>query len=86
MIFIFLLQAVSNREIEVQTEDEQTFLARQQEIIKQGGQVRSESPLRSQASKAMPRTPGSAGQNSPSRKVKSFLFFPLIYIYNIILF
>ncbi|XP_013105209.1 cytoplasmic dynein 1 light intermediate chain 2 [Stomoxys calcitrans] len=61
-------KAVSNREIEVQTEDEQTFLARQQEIIKQGGQVRSESPLRSQASKAMPRTPGSAGQNSPSRK------------------
>lgn len=65
------LQAVSNREIEIQTEDEQTFLARQQEVLKAGGQVRSESPLRSQASKALPRTPGSGSQNSPTRKVKS---------------
>uniref|UniRef100_A0A1A9V6L6 Dynein light intermediate chain n=1 Tax=Glossina austeni TaxID=7395 RepID=A0A1A9V6L6_GLOAU len=60
-------KAVSNREIEVQTEDEQAFLARQQEIIKQSVQVRGESPLRSQASKAMPRTPGSAGQSSPKK-------------------
>ncbi|XP_030378661.1 cytoplasmic dynein 1 light intermediate chain 1 isoform X2 [Scaptodrosophila lebanonensis] len=67
-------KAVSNREAEVQTEDEQVFLARQQEILKQGGQVRGESPLRSQAgsasagsNKSGPRTPGSAGQSSPKK-------------------
>lgn len=66
------LQAVSNRETEVQTEDEQAFLARQQEILKQGGQVRGESPLRSQGgssggNKSGPRTPGSTGQSSPKK-------------------
>ncbi|EDV99766.1 cytoplasmic dynein 1 light intermediate chain 1 [Drosophila grimshawi] len=65
-------KAVSNRETEVQTEDEQAFLARQQEILKQGGQVRGESPLRSQGAsaggnKSGPRTPGSAGQSSPKK-------------------
>lgn len=72
IILSLLLQAVSNREAEVQTEDEQAFLARQQEILKQGGQVRGESPLRSQganasANKSGPRTPGSAGQSSPKK-------------------
>lgn len=66
-----IFQAASNREVEIQTEDEQAFLARQQEVLKSGGQERSESPLRSQASKALPRTPGSVNQNSPTRKVKS---------------
>lgn len=66
------LQAVSNRETEVQTEDEQAFLVRQQEILKQGGQVRGESPLRSQGgsaggNKSGPRTPGSTGQSSPKK-------------------
>lgn len=67
------VQAVSNREAEVQTEDEQAFLARQQEILKQGDQVRGESPLRSQgggvgSNKSGPRTPGSAtGQSSPKK-------------------
>lgn len=70
---MFPFKAVSSREIEVQTEDEQTFLARQQEVLKAGGQVRSESPLRSQASKALPRTPGSGNQNSPTRKVFTYL-------------
>jgi len=63
-----LFQAVSNREAEVQTEDEQAFLARQQEILKQGDQVRGESPLRSQgvgSNKSGPRTPGTTGQSSP---------------------
>lgn len=61
-------KTISNREIEVQTEDEQAFLARQQEILKQGGQVRGESPLRSQVgNKSMPRTPGSGGQSSPKK-------------------
>lgn len=51
----------------MQTEDEQTFLLRQQEILKQGGQMRGDSPLRSQGgNKGMqPRTPGSGGQGSP---------------------
>lgn len=72
-LWVFLhLQAVSNREAEVQTEDEQAFLARQQEILKQGGQVRGESPLRSQGgssggNKSGPRTPGSTGQSSPKK-------------------
>lgn len=72
-LWVFLhLQAVSNRETEVQTEDEQAFLARQQEILKQGGQVRGESPLRSQGgssggNKSGPRTPGSTGQSSPKK-------------------
>ncbi|XP_023032653.1 cytoplasmic dynein 1 light intermediate chain 1 isoform X1 [Drosophila willistoni] len=66
-------KAVSNREAEVQTEDEQAFLARQQEILKQGSQVRGESPLRSQGSNSggnksgVPRTPGSASQSSPKK-------------------
>ncbi|XP_037936250.1 cytoplasmic dynein 1 light intermediate chain 1 [Teleopsis dalmanni] len=61
-------KTVSNREAEVQTEDEQAFLARQQEMLKQGIQVRGESPLRSQGgTKAMPRTPGSGGQSSPKK-------------------
>lgn len=54
------VQTVSNREIEVQTEDEQVFLARQQQAIQQGQTPtsRGESPMRSQnPSKATPRTP-----------------------------
>lgn len=69
---IIPFQAVSNRETEVQTEDEQAFLARQQEILKQGDQVRGESPLRSQAggvgsNKSGPRTSGATGQSSPKK-------------------
>lgn len=54
------MQTVSNRENEVQTEDEQQFLARQQQILMQGQtQTRGESPMRTpqSATKAMPRTP-----------------------------
>ncbi|XP_018782963.1 PREDICTED: cytoplasmic dynein 1 light intermediate chain 1 [Bactrocera latifrons] len=60
-------KTVANREIEVQTEDEQTFLLRQQEILKQGGQIRGDSPMRVQGgNKGMQqRTPGSGGQGSP---------------------
>ncbi|XP_044573467.1 cytoplasmic dynein 1 light intermediate chain 1 isoform X2 [Drosophila ananassae] len=65
-------KAVSNRETEVQTEDEQAFLARQQEILKQGDQVRGESPLRSQAggvgsNKSGPRSSSTTGQSSPKK-------------------
>ncbi|CAD7091381.1 unnamed protein product [Hermetia illucens] len=61
-------KTVSNREIEVQTEDEQTFLIRQQQILQQGqGQIRGESPLRSQSGKPSNRTPGSTGQGSPKK-------------------
>lgn len=59
-LFDFTLQTVSNRETEVQTEDEQQFLARQQQILMQGQtQTRGESPMRTpqSAAKAMPRTP-----------------------------
>lgn len=51
---------MSNREVEVQTEDEQTFLSRQQQAIMQGQTPtsRGESPMRTQTSnKSMPRTP-----------------------------
>ncbi|XP_055843436.1 cytoplasmic dynein 1 light intermediate chain 1 [Episyrphus balteatus] len=60
-------KTVSNREAEVQTEDEQTFLQRQQQILQQGqGQIRGESPLRSQGgNKNVTRTPGSTSQSSP---------------------
>lgn len=59
---------VSNREMEVQAEDEQAFLIRQQEILKQSGQTRGESPLRSQpGSNKTPRTPGQPGQSSPKK-------------------
>lgn len=67
-------KTVSNREIEVVTEDEQTFLARQQQLLQQGQQggqpARSVSPMRTPQSggKAMPRTPG-GGQGSPNKKV-----------------
>lgn len=35
-LFLRLLQTVSNREVEVHTEDEQTFLARQQQLLMNG--------------------------------------------------
>lgn len=59
--FFFLceFQTVSNRETEVQTEDEQQFLVRQQQVLMQGQtQTRGESPMRTppSASKSMPRT------------------------------
>lgn len=80
------LQAVSNRETEVQTEDEQAFLARQQEILKQGGQVRGESPLRSQGgsaggNKSGPRTPGSTGQSSPKKVSTHTRTQPVAHLY-----
>lgn len=68
-------KTVSSREVEVQTEDEQAFLARQLQILQQGqqaqsGQQRSTSPMRTPPSgaKANPRTPSSQG--SPSKKVR----------------
>lgn len=65
-------KTVSNREVEVVTEDEQVFLARQQQLLQQGqsGQpARSVSPMRNPQAggKSSPRTPGSQG--SPSKKV-----------------
>lgn len=53
------MQTVSKSETEVQTEDEQQFLARQQQILMQGQtQSRGESPMRTPPStaKSMPRT------------------------------
>lgn len=68
-------KTVSNREVEVVTEDEQVFLARQQQLLQQGQQggqqARSVSPMRTpqSAGKTSPRTPGT-GQGSPNKKVK----------------
>jgi dynein light intermediate chain 1 len=65
-------KTVSNREIEVQTEDEQQFLARQLQLLQQSqtAQPRSVSPMRTpqSGSKSVPRTPASAGQGSPNKK------------------
>jgi len=92
-MYYYYLQAVSNRETEVQTEDEQAFLARQQEILKQGDQVRGESPLRSQgvgSNKSGPRTPGTAGQSSPKKvgvmnKLNNTSFLkPICFIFRLI--
>jgi dynein light intermediate chain 1, cytosolic len=63
---------ISNREIEVQTEDEQAFLARQQQLLQQGQPARGESPMRIQD--RVQRQPSSGGtgvgsQNSPNKKV-----------------
>lgn len=61
-------KTVSNRETEIQTEDEQAFLLRQQQILQQGqGHTRGESPLRSQSGKPTSRTPGSTSQGSPKK-------------------
>jgi dynein light intermediate chain 1 len=68
-------KTVSNRENEVQTEDEQSFLARQLQILQQNQQgqgqqqTRSVSPMRTpqSAGKTSPRTPSSGG--SPNKKV-----------------
>lgn len=53
-------QTVSNRETEVQTEDEQIFLGRQQQLLMQGQtQTRGESPMRTPqptSGKTVPRT------------------------------
>jgi dynein light intermediate chain 1, cytosolic len=64
---------ISNREVEVQTEDEQAFLARQQQLLQQGQPARGESPMRIQD--RVQRQPSSGGgtgvglQNSPNKKV-----------------
>jgi len=54
---------VSNRELEVQTEDEQAFLAKQQQILQQQGQVpaRGESPMRTPTSQKTRTSTGSGG-------------------------
>jgi dynein light intermediate chain 1 len=67
-------KTVSNREIEVLTEDEQTFLSRQLQLLQQsqqGGQGnRSTSPARSpSAGGKTPSRSTSGGQGSPSKKV-----------------
>lgn len=65
-------KTVSNREIEVQTEEEQAFLTRQLQLLQQGQTpTRGESPMRSQSSagKTTPRTPGSAGAQGSPKKV-----------------
>lgn len=58
-LYFFFRQTVSNREVEIQTEDEQVFLARQQQLLMQSQTPgRSESPLRTQTPiKPMSRTP-----------------------------
>lgn len=53
------MQTVSNREQEVQTEDEQSFLAKQQQLLQQAQtQTRGESPMRTPQAqgKTVPRT------------------------------
>ncbi|XP_052867842.1 cytoplasmic dynein 1 light intermediate chain 2 [Anopheles cruzii] len=67
-------KTVSNREIEIQTEDEQAFLARQQQLLQQGqSPARGESPLRSgqsaSNSKSSPRTPVATGVQGSPKKV-----------------
>ena len=67
-------KTVSKSEVEVVTEDEQAFLARQQQLLQQGQQggqqARSVSPMRTPQSggKSAQRTPG-GGQGSPNKKV-----------------
>uniref|UniRef100_A0A182Q473 Dynein light intermediate chain n=1 Tax=Anopheles farauti TaxID=69004 RepID=A0A182Q473_9DIPT len=64
---------VSNRESEIQTEDEQAFLARQQQLLQQGqAPTRGESPLRSQpgnGSKSAARTPVATGAQGSPKKI-----------------
>ncbi|EAA06916.5 cytoplasmic dynein 1 light intermediate chain 2 [Anopheles arabiensis] len=66
-------KTVSNRESEIQTEDEQSFLARQQQLLQQGqSPARGESPLRSQpnnGTKSTQRTPVAAGAQGSPKKV-----------------
>lgn len=66
-------KTVSNREIEVQTEEEQAFLSRQLQLLQQGQTpTRGESPMRSQnnmGKTSTPRTPGSAGAQGSPKKV-----------------
>lgn len=67
-------KTVSNREVEVQTEDEQQFLARQQQLLQQGqtAQPRSVSPMRTPTGgKSSPRPPSTGGQGSPNKKLQS---------------
>lgn len=75
-------KTVSNRENEVQTEDEQSFLSRQLQILQQNQQgqgqqqTRSVSPMRTPQSaggKTSPRTPSSGG----SPKKVNFIFVDL---------
>lgn len=63
-------QTQTNREADVQTEEEQAFLARQQQMLMAGQApaARGESPMRGTPGTpkpSMPRTPGQVGQGSP---------------------
>ncbi|XP_055711649.1 cytoplasmic dynein 1 light intermediate chain 1 [Phlebotomus papatasi] len=68
-------KTATNRETEVHPEDEQTFLARQQQLLLQGqAPTRGESPMRSQpGAKVSPRTPISGSQGSPNKKIDAKL-------------
>lgn len=71
-------KTVSNREVEVVTEDEQVFLARQQQLLQQsqqGGQpTRSASPIRT------PQPPGKTSIRTPEKKVGQRVQFDIISI------
>lgn len=81
-------KTVSNREVEIVTEDEQAFLARQQQqLLQQGGTpTRSVSPMRTPQSggKTTPRAPG-AGQGSPNKKVKKNCANKNFFLFNFLL-
>lgn len=81
-------KTVSNREVEIVTEDEQAFLARQQQqLLQQGGTpTRSVSPMRTPQSggKTTPRAPG-AGQGSPNKKVKKNCANKIFFLFNFLL-
>uniref|UniRef100_A0A182MZP3 Dynein light intermediate chain n=1 Tax=Anopheles dirus TaxID=7168 RepID=A0A182MZP3_9DIPT len=66
-------KTVSNRESEIQTEEEQAFLARQQQLLQQGQTpARGESPLRSQpgnGGKSAARTPVATGAQGSPKKI-----------------
>lgn len=75
-------QAVSSRENEILAEDEQTFLARQQQILLAGGGLNpnwprsGESPIRATGmSKASPRAGASPGLQGSPKKVGCLIDF-----------
>lgn len=75
-------QTVSNRETEVQTEDEQSFLAKQQQLLQQA-QARCESPMRTPQApgKTVPRTSVSSAFQSYSLSL-SLSVFPAIRLFK----
>lgn len=82
----FYWQTVSNRESEVQTEDEQSFLGKQQQLLQQAqNQSRGESPMRTPPpGKTVPRTSVCINWENINAKIQKSIFHNRLTLMHLI--